>query len=112
VVCVRKVRRPRWTGVVYNRSDVLFVNWCGSFFMLPKVCPCECPYCVESWCAPTLDVLYVILEGNGGVICYSKDLGVVFVWDCVVVQCNVRDVLVLLSVICKKCCGRFCWSYM
>jgi hypothetical protein len=63
-------------------------------------------------CAPSVDVLYVISEGDEGVVFYSKDLGNVFVWDCVVVQCNIWDVLVFLRVICKKCCDRFCWSYL
>jgi hypothetical protein len=78
--------------------------------VFPKVYPCEYLYCVESWCASTLHVL--ILEGNEGFVCYVKDLDVVFVLDSFVVQCNMWDVLVVLSVFCKKCCGRFCWSYL
>ena len=48
-------------GVFQNRTDVLFIDECESFFVLSKTCSSLCVEPVESVCAFLFEV-YVVLE--------------------------------------------------
>ena len=78
--------------------------------MLPKVCSCDCPECIESGGAPFLNVLNVCFEGESSVICHTKDFSGRGVWHRYSVEGNVGCVSVFMFATCNKCSCGFGWS--